>query len=310
LEIGFIGLGNMGKPMAERLIKAGHSLKVYDVNAFVLRHFAELGAEVAATPQEIAMECDKIITMLPKSSVVERVVLGDQGIIHSIKEGTILIEMSSSSPLSTKKIGELLSAKGVSIIDAPVSGGVKGAAEGTLSIMIGGEADKIEKVRPILEVLGRKLVHVGKLGSGHAVKALNNMLCATTLLATSEAMAVGVKFGVEPDKMLDAINNSSGKSHSSEYKFPNVLNRKFDVGFTIDLMHKDIGIAMEIADAVKIPTFTGSTVQQFWGLAASQGGGQWDHTAIVKFVEMWAGLELESASHQQEESLDDQKQVK
>jgi 3-hydroxyisobutyrate dehydrogenase len=176
-------------------------------------------------------------------------------------------------------------------VDAPVSGGVTGAKEGTLTVMMGGEKEAIERIEPILSVLSKKRIHVGGSGSGHAVKALNNLLCATTLLATSEALAIGTKFGVDPQKMLNAINESSGASHASINKFPKILRRTFDVGFTIELMHKDVNTALEMADAVKIPAFLASIVQQFWRMAAGSGGA-WDHTAIVKFVEQNASVEI------------------
>ncbi|BCJ86399.1 NAD(P)-dependent oxidoreductase [Effusibacillus dendaii] len=294
MKIGFIGLGNMGNPMAANLIQAGYHLKVFDVNPDNMDPFAKLGAELSRSSKEIGEECNIIITMLPNAAAVESAIIGESGLIHCVQEGSIVMDMSSSSPISTKKIGSSLAAKGVCMVDAPVSGGVKGAREGTLSILLGGRQEDVAAVTPILQVLGQKLIHVGELGSGHTVKALNNLLTATTLLATSEAMVAGVKFGVDPNKMLEAINSSSGSSFSSLHKFPKILDRNFDVGFTIDLMYKDLGIAMEIADSVEVPTFLGSNVRHFWGFAVGQGGGRWDHTAIVKFVEKWAGIELNS----------------
>jgi 3-hydroxyisobutyrate dehydrogenase len=179
------------------------------------------------------------------------------------------------------------------MIDAPVSGGVKKAEDGTLSIMVGGEVVDFEEAKPILSCLGQNIFHVGEVGSGHTIKALNNMISATTLAATGEAMALGVKLGLDPSKMLNVINSSTGKSFSSDFKFPNqVLTRKFEVGFTLDLMVKDLKIAMNMAEEEKVPMFISSASFQLWKHAWSQGRGSQDHTAIVQHIEEMFDVEI------------------
>jgi len=294
--VGFIGLGNMGKRMAERLIRTGQQLRVYDINTSVLKSFQDLGAEIAASPSDVAAGCSVIITMLPNAAIVEEVVLGHQGIIDGVKPGTIYIDMSSSSPAVVQKLADRLGGKGASMIDAPVSGGVLRAADGTLSIMAGGDDERIASVKPLLGLLG-DVVHVGQLGSGYIVKSLNNLLLATNFLALCEVLISGSKLGVETETLLKVINNSSGKSYVSERSifFPRIMERNFEVVYTNDLMYKDLGIAMEITKMAKVPTFLGSNVHHFWEFVVGQGGGPADFTSTIQFIEQWAKYELKKA---------------
>lgn len=295
MNVGLIGLGNLGGRIARNLIKRGYKLSVYDLNQKLLQYFESIGAIPYESPSALAIKNKYVITVLPNAKIVKKVALGPNGLLSGLLKGSTLIDMTTSIPDVTKEIGMELSKKGINILDAPVSGGVKKAEDGTLSIMAGGEDDVFQEALPLLKDMGSNVTHVGELGAGHTIKALNNMLCATTLAATAEALAIGAKSGLDPAKMLDVINMSSGRSHSSEIKFPQqVLTGRFDVGFTIDLMCKDLAIANGIAENSGVPAFISSSVFQLWQSAKSQGGGEMDHTAIAAFIEDMAGVKLKS----------------
>ena len=293
MRVGIIGLGNMGGRMAERLLEQGVELGVFDLNKDFVQRFVELGAEEAETPAELASNYQYIITVLPNVHIVKETLTSAEGLMKGFKKDNLLIEMTTSIPSVTKELNAMMKKEGFRMIDAPVSGGVKKAEDGTLSIMVGGEAADFEEAEPLLNKLGANIFHVGEAGAGHTIKALNNMVSATTLAATGEAMALGVKMGLDPNKMLDVINASTGRSFSSDFKFPNqVLTRKFEVGFTLDLMVKDLNIAMSMAEEEKVPMFISSSSFQLWKHAWSQGGGAQDHTAIVKYIEEMFGVEI------------------
>lgn len=293
MRTGIIGLGNMGGRMAKRLLEQGVEVGVYDLNKEFVRSFVELGAEEAESPADLASKFQYIITVLPNVFIVKETLTGPNGLMKGFKPDSLLIEMTTSIPSVTKELNGLMKKEGFRMIDAPVSGGVKKAEDGTLSIMVGGEADDFEEAKPLLSMIGQNIFHVGESGAGHTIKALNNMISATTLAATGEAMALGVKLGLDPGKMLDVINSSTGRSFSSDFKFPNqVLTRNFEVGFTLDLMVKDLKIAMSMAEEEKVPMFISSASFQLWKHAWSQGGGSEDHTAIVKYIEEMFGVEI------------------
>jgi 3-hydroxyisobutyrate dehydrogenase len=293
MKVGLIGLGNMGGRLAKRMLECGVELSVFDVNPEAVEELGKLGAVVESSPLELAKKNECVITVLPNADIVKSVVLGQNGLIHGLKPGSTLIDMTSSVPKITKEIGAQLREKQIDMLDAPVSGGVKKAEDGTLSIMVGGEEPVFKNMLPLLRHMGSNIMHVGELGSGHTIKALNNLLCATTLAATAEALAIGVKMGLDPSKMLGVINTSSGRSHSSEIKFPQqVLSRKFEVGFTIDLMTKDLSIAMDIAEEAETPATVAESVFELWQQAVESGAGNMDHTAITKVIEEKAGVEI------------------
>lgn len=300
MNIGLVGLGNMGGRIAKHLLQQGNELLVYDVNIDLLNEFESLGARIAASPSEVAGMSNYIITVLPNAQIVKNVVLGEAGLVSSLRPGSVVIDMTTSVPSVTKEIGEVLKRKGIEMLDAPISGGIKKAQEGTLSIMVGGEEQTFQEALPILSQIGTNIIHVGELGSGHTIKALNNLICANHLLINAEALAVGVKMGLDPTKMLQVINSSSGRSQSSEVKFPEqVLTGKFEVGFTIDLMCKDVSIAMEMAKDNNMPMFVSSSVKELWEYAVAKGGGGMDHTAIVKFIEEMGNVEIRSSTVRQ-----------
>ena len=291
--IGFVGTGAMGAPMAQNLRKAGYPLVVYDLKDKAMEGLAKAGAEKVFSARELASRSSVVITMLPASPDVEAAVLGPEGVIEGAKSGDIVIDMSSSYPTSTKMICEQLAVKGIRMLDAPVSGGTKGAREGTLAIMVGGEEKDYEECRPILEAMGQNTYYLGKIGAGHTVKALNNLCSACSMVITSEALIVAKKLGLTPEKVIDAINSSSGRSWSSQFKFPTfVLNNTFNSGYSIGLMNKDLEIATRLGREVQVPMFVGALVQQLYNYAVGRGGGDECHTAIIKFIEDWRGVKV------------------
>lgn len=291
--IGFVGTGAMGAPMAQNLRKAGYLLVVYDLKDKAMEGLAKAGAEKVFSARELASRSSVVITMLPASPDVEAAVLGPEGVIEGAKSGDIVIDMSSSYPTSTKMICEQLAVKGIRMLDAPVSGGTKGAREGTLAIMVGGEEKDYEECRPILEAMGQNTYYLGKIGAGHTVKALNNLCSACSMVITSEALIVAKKLGLTPEKVIDAINSSSGRSWSSQFKFPTfVLNNTFNSGYSIGLMNKDLEIATRLGRELHVPMFVGALVQQLYNYAVGRGGGDECHTAIIKFIEDWRGVKV------------------
>jgi 3-hydroxyisobutyrate dehydrogenase len=293
MKVGIIGIGNLGGRIAKRLLNKGFELGVYDLNKEAVDLLVSLGATAFESPADLALNYQYVITVLPNARVVKNTVLGENGLLKGFQKNSVLIEMTTSVPSVTKELATIVEENGYRMIDAPVSGGVKKAEDGSLSIMVGGDEGVFAEVRPILENIGENIIHVGGIGAGHTIKALNNLVSATTLAITAEAMSLGVKLGLNPNKMLQVINSSSGRSNSSEVKFPSqVLTRKFEKGFTIDLMVKDLSIAMNMAEEQRTPMFISSSVFQTWKHAWTQGGADMDHTAIVKFIEEMAGVEI------------------
>lgn len=285
--VGFVGLGNMGSPMAGRLAEAGYTVRGYDADPTVSRAFAKTTGRAIAVDgaAEVADQAAVVILMLPGSAVV-RSVLFDDGLLDRLAPGTLLVDMSSSEPIQTRDLAAAAGERGVPMVDAPVSGGVRGARQGSLTIMTGGAPEAVESLRGLLEVMGGKILHVGPVGAGHALKALNNLLSATHLLVSSEAMVVGQEFGLDPSVMLEAINGSSGRSGSTEVKWPKfMLERSFDSGFGLRLMLKDMRIAVELADATGWPSRLGRAAVELWARAADQLPPDADHTEILRWLE-------------------------
>ena len=292
-NLGFIGVGNMGGPMAANLIKAGYSLVVHDIRPGPVEEVVKLGAESAGSPAEVAAICPAVITILPTSKEVEEVVLGKKGIIEGAGEGSIVIEMSTSYPGSTHKINQALQERGIRMMDAPVSGGVKGAVEGTLSVMVGGDEELFREFKPMFDSVGKGVFHLGDVGAGHTMKAINNFLSACSMIATSEAVVLAAKAGMDPAKVIELLQVSSGRSYSTDYKFPTfVLPRKFDAGFPIKLLHKDLDILVRLGRELDVPMFVANMVEQMYKYACTQGKGDLDHTAIIKVLEDWTGVEV------------------
>lgn len=286
-SIGFIGLGNMGYPMAKRLCEAGYHLTVADLNQQAVAKFcSENDARHAANLRELGQVCRVVITMLPDGNAVRKVLLGnDDGVVSGLQPDAILIDMSSSSPVDTRVLATELKALGFPMIDAPVSGGVVKAVSGGLAIMAGGDSEVIAAVQPVLAPMG-KVFLTGGSGSGHAMKAINNFLSATTLAITSEAVIAGEKFGLDPKTMVDIINASTGRSNSSEHKFPTfVLPRKFNSGFYLGLMAKDLRFAKALVDSVHTPNIFVDAVSKLYDDAEHQLGPQADNIDIHRYLE-------------------------
>ncbi|WP_101842617.1 NAD(P)-dependent oxidoreductase [Halobacillus sp. Marseille-P3879] len=293
MRVGIIGLGNMGGRIAKRLLTEGFEVGLFDVNETAVSQLVEMGGKSFSTPGELAEEFQYIITILPNVSIVKETLLGESGLLNRLTEKSLLIEMTSSEPSVTKELNDIMTANHLRMIDAPVSGGIQKAENGSLAIMVGGKAEDVQEVYPLLQSIGENITHVGEVGSGHTMKALNNLISATTLAATGEALALGVKLGLDPNRMLDVVNSSTGRSFSSEYKLPKqVLTREFEVGFTLDLMVKDLKIALGMAEEQKVPMMITGASYQLWKQAWSKGRGPRDHTEIIQHIEEMIDIEI------------------
>lgn len=283
--LGFVGVGSIGAPMCHHLLDRGYEVFIYDVNPWTLEQFRETSAKLAPSLTELARSADAVLLSLPNSAVVEQAVLGEGGLAEGFSGGDVLIDMSSSKPSSTHRVAEYLVKKGINMLDAPVSGGTVRAKEGKLAIMVGGEQEIFERYLEVLRSFGEQIFYVGTHGTGHLAKALNNLLSATTLASAAEAVLLGAKAGLDPEKLIEVINAGSGRSNSTEVKFPRyILNRAFDDGFAIGLMNKDLKIALDTAAELEHPALIGSTVGQVWQTAVTQGFGSESHTAIYAFL--------------------------
>jgi 3-hydroxyisobutyrate dehydrogenase-like beta-hydroxyacid dehydrogenase len=292
-KVGFIGLGAMGVPMSQRLLEAGYPLVVFDVRKEAVETIVKKGARGAASSKEVAEQCGKVITIVPNSEAVEQVVFGPAGLLEGMKAGSVLMEMTSAYPPSTLKVNQALAVKGVHMIDAPVSGGVVGAVAGTLSVMVGGDEKIFESCRPILSVMGKNLFYIGGIGFGHTLKAINNFLSATTLAATSEALILASKMGISPQRAVEVLQVSTGRSYATELKIPKfVLPRTFNSGFTLELMHKDLNTVTRMAREYKVPMLLANLVQELYGYSLAHGDNKTDHTAIFSSLEDLAGTKV------------------
>lgn len=281
-RIGFVGLGNMGGPMSRRLVEAGYEVVGYDVAESARAALVAAGGSAAPDVGGVA-DADVLILMLPNSAIVDAV-LADPALRGRLRRGQIVVDMSSSEPAATRTLAATLDALGVELVDAPVSGGVTGAQNGTLTIMAGGSPTAVEALRPMFDVLGR-LVHAGPVGSGHAIKALNNLLSATHLWITSEAMVAGERFGLDPAVMLAIFNGSSGRSGSTENKWPTfILPETYDSGFGLELMLKDMRIAVGLAEQVGSPSRLGADAVDLWATAARELPERADHTEVARWL--------------------------
>lgn len=285
-RVGFVGLGNMGKPMSGHLAAAGYAVIGFDTSPEAMRWINEAdGITAAASLTAVGAGTDAVILMLPDSDVVERVLL-TAGLLASLPPGALVIDMSSSDPARTRDLAARASDSGVTLIDAPVSGGVAGAVAGSLTIMVGGDERTFTAVRPMLAAIGSRVVHAGGVGAGHAVKALNNLLSAAHLIATSEALIAGRRFGLDPAVMLDIINGSSGRSGSTENKWPRyVLTGSYDAGFPVRLMVKDLKLALGIERATGTASAVSEATLAAWTAAAADLPADADHTQIARWID-------------------------
>src|SRR5215203_4235690 len=290
--IGFIGLGIMGKPMAENLIEAGYDLVAYNRT----REKAEEleGAMVAESPKEVAEQSDVIVTMLPDSPQVEEILAGEEGILEGVEDGALIVDMSTISPVVTEELAEKAKEQGASMLDAPVSGGDVGAIEGTLAIMVGGSEEDFERALPLFEVMGGAVTHVGPTGAGQVVKAANQIVVALTIEAVSEALVLGSKGGVAPEKILDVLGGGLAGNKVMEAKREKLLEHSFDPGFRIELHHKDLGIALAAGREYGATLPVTAVVDQMLQELEVRGKGDLDHSAILTLIEESSAHEIGS----------------
>jgi 3-hydroxyisobutyrate dehydrogenase len=288
-HIGFIGLGIMGAPMARNLIKAGFELTVFNRTSFKADKLAQEGANNATSIRELAQNCTLIITMVSDTPDVEEVILGQKGIITGIQAGSVVIDMSTISPEATRRIASFLENKGVDMLDAPVSGGEQGAIAGALSIMVGGAPPVFDRCRPVLEALGKNIIHVGINGMGQTVKLMNQILVVGNLNAVVEALAFAHAQGINPQKAIEAVKNGAAGSWQLSNLGPKIINRDFQPGFMIDLIQKDLNLISEAASLINLPLPVTSLIHQmFYSLQAS-GEGKNGTQALVKALERLSG---------------------
>jgi len=291
-KIGFIGLGIMGKPMSKNLLKAGYNLVVHDVNQAPVEELVALGAEKRASPGEVANICEIIITMLPNSPHVKEVVLGKNGLIEGLKPGSVIIDMSSISPMVSRELAQILEDMGAEMLDAPVSGGEPKAIEGTLSVMVGGKKEIFDMCFPIMKAMGGSVVHTGGIGAGNTTKLANQIIVALNIAAMSEALVLATKAGVEPELVYQAIRGGLAGSTVLDAKAPLVMDRKFNPGFRINLHIKDLANALDTSNEIGVPLPLTTAVMEIMNALKADGMGENDHGSIVRFYEKMAGVEV------------------
>ncbi|CAJ0721170.1 3-hydroxyisobutyrate dehydrogenase [Ralstonia edaphis] len=289
MKIAFIGLGNMGAPMARNLLKAGHALTVFDLNTQAVGALVEAGAMAAASPKDAATGAETVITMLPAAAHVRHVLTAEDGVLAGIAKGVPIIDSSTIDPASVKAFAALAAEHGNTFVDAPVSGGTGGAAAGTLTFMVGGTAQAFEQVRPVLSAMGKNLVHCGDTGAGQGAKICNNLVLGITMAGVAEAMSLGEALGIDPKVLGGIINTSTGRCWSSDTynPFPGVIDtapssRGYTGGFGTDLMLKDLGLAGDAAKSVRQPVYLGALAQQLYQTVSSKGDGKLDFSAVIK----------------------------
>jgi len=288
MKIGFVGLGHMGNPMCRNLLKHGHTLKVYDVVPELVRKLAGKGCDAAASALEAARGAEMVITMLPSSPHVRRAYLGDTGVLGGVAPGTPLVDCSTIDPLTARDVAMEARAKGCAMLDAPVSGGVGGAEAGTLTFMVGGEARDFEAARPVLQAMGKNLVHCGPSGNGQVAKICNNLMLAIGMIATAEGMALATKLGMDPKVFAAIVNTSSGRCWSSDTynPYPGVLenvpaSRDYAGGFGADLMLKDLTLVTDAAKSAQQPVLLGALAQQIYQKHSADGHGAKDFSSVI-----------------------------
>lgn len=295
-RVGFIGLGVMGRPMARNLLRAGYGVVAYTRNADALAEIAAEGAETGSGPADVAARTGVVVTMLPTSPVVAEVVAGSGGVLEGARPGTLVVDMSTIDPSVSRRLAEAARERGVGMLDAPVSGGDVGAREGTLSIMVGGEAADFERARPIFAALGKTVVRVGPHGAGQIVKACNQIVVGITYAAVGEALVLGSKAGVDPALILDVLSGGLAANRIMEVRRRNFLEHDFTPGFKVDLHHKDLTIALEAGGENGVALPLTAAVQQMLRILRTHGRGGWDHSALLTLIEDWADHRIGSAA--------------
>jgi len=287
--VGFVGLGIMGTSMARNLIEDGHELVIHNRTRAKAEKLAMLGAEVATSPREVAGRSDVIITMLPGPPEVEEVLAGENGLLKGVRDGSLIVDMSTSSPLLAQELSRTANTRGVGMLDAPVSGGDIGAIEGTLSIMVGGEKEDFERARPLFEAMGKTIVHVGAAGAGQTVKACNQIVVALVIEAVSEALVLGSKAGVKPEKVIEVLSGGLAANKVMEVKGEKFLSHDFAAGGKVEYHRKDLGISLAAGREYGVALTVTALVDQLFGTLVAQGKGGWDHSALITLIEEWSG---------------------
>jgi 3-hydroxyisobutyrate dehydrogenase-like beta-hydroxyacid dehydrogenase len=301
-QIGMIGTGRMGGPMAERLLEAGHRLVVFDTNEAALLPLATRGATIARSALEVANQADVVLASLPTPDIVRRTVIGPDGAINGTRIRRF-IDLSSTGAVATTEIAAALAPRGIEFLDAPVSGGVAGARGGKLTVMVSGPRGTYDELQPLLAIFGRVLFVGTKPGLAQTLKLLNNLMSATAIAITSEALAMGVKAGLDPTVMLDVINTSSGRNSATQDKFPkHVLTRGFDFGFSAGLSFKDVRLCLEEAEALGVPMVVGTMVRQMLSITCNTYGFDTDCTSVARIVEGWSDCEISTKPAQSGDS--------
>jgi 3-hydroxyisobutyrate dehydrogenase len=291
-NIGFIGLGIMGQGMARNLLKAGFDLRVWNRTAGRMDELAAAGAKMATSPADLASSCGIIIICVSDTPDVEEVILGENGVIQGAKAGALVIDMSTISPKKTKDIANLLAENEIHMLDAPISGGSEGAALGTLSIMVGGQEEQVTRAMPYFQAMGKNITHVGDHGAGQTVKLVNQILVVINMLAISESLIFAQAGGLDLQKTLDAVTQGAAGSWMLSNRGPQVVNRDWQPGFTIDLQQKDLRLVLEAADQMGVPAIATSLVFNLYRTLQSQGLGSEGNHALVKSLEGLAGFEV------------------
>jgi 2-hydroxy-3-oxopropionate reductase len=291
-RIGFVGLGIMGKPMAKNLIRAGYQLVVHDISRGAVQELVADGAEEAFSPREVSASADVVITMLPDDPAVEQVSSGEEGALEGMRKGTVLVDMSTISPTTARRIAKRLEGNGIEMLDAPVSGGEGGAIEGTLSIMVGGKPEVFEQVLPVFEKMGTNINHVGDHGAGQVAKASNQIIVGLTIEAVAEALIFAKKAGADPEKVRSALLGGFAHSRVLELHGQRMLARNFEAGGKVRSHKKDTEIAISLAQELDMYLPGTCLVSQLWNAVAAQGGLDWDHSSMVRVLELMSKTEV------------------
>jgi 2-hydroxy-3-oxopropionate reductase len=284
-NVGFVGLGIMGAAMAGNLLEAEHELVVHNRTRTKAEQLAQHGARVAASPREVAQTSDVVITMLPGPPEVEEVVAGEGGLLEGAAEGSLIVDMSTSSPLLARQLASMARERGVRMLDGPVSGGDVGARDGTLSILVGGEDEDFERARPLFEVMGETVVHVGGAGAGQVVKACNQIVVALVIEAVAEALVLGSKAGVAPDRVVEVLSGGLASNRVLEVKGEKFLSHEFTPGGKVEYHRKDLGIALAAGREYGVTLPVTALVEQMFGVLEAKGRGGWDHSALLTLIE-------------------------
>ena len=293
MKVGFVGIGIMGEPMARNLMRSGHELTVHNRSRKRAERLAEEGATLVQTPREVAENSEITITMLPTPPDIKKVVAGEDGVLSGAREGSIIVDMSTSSPLLARELAEKAHEKNVSMLDAPVSGGDVGAIEGTLSIMVGGSEHDFVRAKPLFEAIGKTVTHVGPAGSGQVTKAANQIVVALVIEAVSEALVLAEKGGVSSDRVLDVLSGGLAGNKVMEVKRGKFLGREFEPGGKVQYHRKDLDIALATGREYGVALPVTALVHQMFGALISKGRADWDHSALISLLDEWAGSESE-----------------